>query len=111
MSAPLPHARGCTCSTGCKALAKLEALGLTAAEVTGPPCHCVYEDQRRVAVGVECGHMLGVSLLAEEDRSEGWFRHEVAGPAERPHPPAEVAALRRPETRAEYYARRARGER
>ena len=30
MSAPLPHARGCTCSTGCKAATQLEALGLAA---------------------------------------------------------------------------------
>lgn len=38
--------------------------------ITGPACHCVYENHVRIAIGICCGHMLGVSLLKEEDESD-----------------------------------------
>ena len=78
------HARGCSCSTGCKAVAKLEALGLAAL----PPG------------AVKLPEGLGDPAL-------------IAGPLPLVvHVPRlEIAVERRQETRAEYYARRARGER
>ncbi len=40
-------------------------------KLSGHDCHCFYEDHIRVAVGICCGHMLGESLMKEEDFHDG----------------------------------------
>jgi hypothetical protein len=36
----------------------------------GHDCHCLHQNGRRIAVGICCGHMLGESLLVEEDAAD-----------------------------------------
>lgn len=45
--------------------------------MSGPECHCIYEDNVRIAIGICCGQMLGVELLNAEDKSDRKRKQKV----------------------------------